>query len=122
MTIMVRAIIRPEKAAGVMQALWNEGYPAVTKIDVFGRGRQGGLKIGNVVYDELPKVCLMLVVPESEKHFVIQTILANARTGDKGAPGDGKIFVTAVEESYTISRGTQDYVHKTKTTKPLATV
>jgi nitrogen regulatory protein PII 1 len=77
MTIMVRAIIRPEKAAEVMQALWNEGYPAVTKIDVFGRGRQGGLKIGNVVYDELPKVCLMLVVPESEKRFVIQTILAN---------------------------------------------
>lgn len=121
MTIMVRAIIRPEKCAEVMQALLDAGYPAVTKIDVYGRGKQGGLKIGNVVYDELPKVCLMVVVPKSEKRFVIQTILASARTGDGGEPGDGKIFVTPVEEVYTVSSGKQEYA-TTPPTKPLTKV
>jgi nitrogen regulatory protein PII 1 len=112
MTVMVRAIIRPEKCAEVMKALLEAGYPAVTKIDVFGRGRQGGLKVGNVVYDELSKVCLLLVVPESEKHYVVATVMKTARTGTEGSAGDGKIFISPVEEVYTISTGRQEFVHK----------
>jgi nitrogen regulatory protein PII 1 len=106
--IMVRAIVRPEKAAGVMQALFEAGYPAVTKIEVAGRGKQRGLKLGEVVYDELPKEMLMVVVPEHDKDFVIKAVMESARTGETGSFGDGKIFVQPVEEVYTISSGVQE--------------
>lgn len=105
MLVMIRAIIRPERTAEVMQALLEAGYPAVTRMEVAGRGKQRGLKLGSVVYDELPKDLLLIVVPDADKEFVVRTILENGRTGEKGAFGDGKIFVTPVEEAYTISTG-----------------
>ncbi|MBZ4658334.1 nitrogen regulatory protein P-II family [Desulfacinum infernum DSM 9756] len=108
MLVMVRAVIRPEKTADVMQALLEAGYPAVTRMEVAGRGKQRGLKLGNVVYDELPKDLLLMVVPESDKEFVVRTIVEAGRTGEKGAFGDGKIFVTPVEESYTIRTGERE--------------
>ena len=106
--IMVRAIIRPEKSTEVMKALLEAGYPAVTKIEVSGRGKQRGLKLGEMVYDQLPKEMLMVVVPEREKEFVVRAILESARTGEKGTFGDGKIFISAVEEIYTISSGKKE--------------
>ena len=51
----LRAIVRTEKSPALMTALLNAVFPAVTKIAVFGRGKQRGLKVGNVTYDELPK-------------------------------------------------------------------
>lgn len=102
---LLRAIVRPEKSAVVMKALFDAGFPAVTKLSVFGRGKQRGIKVGNVTYDELPKDLLMIVIPEKDKDFVIETIMLTARSGEKGQFGDGKIFVTHVEESYTISSG-----------------
>ena len=106
--IMVRAIVRPEKSAEVMQALLDAGYPAVTKMDVAGRGKQRGLKVGSVTYDELPKEMLMAVVHEGDKELLLKAIMDAARTGEKGAFGDGKIFVSQVEEVYTISTGAQE--------------
>jgi len=105
---LLRAIVRPEKSTIVMKALFEAGFPAVTKLSVFGRGKQRGIKVGNVTYDELPKDLLMIVIPEKDKDFVIETIMESARTGEKGQFGDGKIFVTKVDESYTISSGKQD--------------
>lgn len=105
---LLRAIVRPEKSPVVMKALLNAGFPAVTKLSVFGRGKQRGIKVGNVTYDELPKDLLMIVINEKDKDFVIETIIDAARSGDKGQFGDGKIFVTQVEESYTISNGKKD--------------
>ena len=63
--IMIRAIVRPEKADLVMSALMEAGFPAVTKIAVFGRGKQRGIRIGDVTYDELPKELLMTVIKSS---------------------------------------------------------
>lgn len=100
---LLRAIVRPEKSHEVMTALLNAGFPAVTKINVFGRGKQRGLKVGNITYDELSKDMLMIVIPDKDKDYVIETIMEAARTGAKGQFGDGKIFVTPVEETYTIS-------------------
>lgn len=100
---MVRAIIRPERADAVLAALMDAGYPAVTKISVVGRGKQRGIKIGEVTYDELPKELIMTVVQDGDKDYVVKTIMAAARTGDKGSFGDGKIFVSPVEEVYTVS-------------------
>jgi nitrogen regulatory protein PII 1 len=103
--IMVRAIVRPEKTDEVMAGLMYAGFPAVTKIDVFGRGKQRGLKAGDVTYDELPKVLLLTVIEDKDKDFVIETIMKAARTGIKGNFGDGKVFISPVQEAYTISTG-----------------
>ncbi|WP_026474999.1 P-II family nitrogen regulator [Alkaliflexus imshenetskii] len=102
---MLRAIVRPEKSPVVLKALFDAGFPAVTKLPVFGRGKQRGLKVGAVTYDELPKEMLMLVIQNKDKDFVVETIMSAARSDDGGQYGDGKIFVTPVEESYTISSG-----------------
>lgn len=106
--IMVRAIVRPEKADEVLAALMYAGFPAVTKMDVYGRGKQRGMKIGEVTYDELPKELIFTVVREADKDLVIKVIMQAARTGSKGAYGDGKIFVTPVDEMYTISSGVRE--------------
>ena len=103
--IMVRAIVRPEKIDEVLSALMYAGFPAVTKMDVFGRGKQRGMKIGEITYDELPKELIFTVVKDEDKDFVIETIIKAARTGSKGAFGDGKIFTSQVDEAYTISSG-----------------
>jgi nitrogen regulatory protein PII 1 len=102
---MIRTIVRPEKVYEVMQGLLDAGFPAVTKISVVGRGKQRGLRIGDVVYDELPKEMLFVVVPDADKEFVVRSILETAKTGADGKFGDGKIFVSSVEEVYTISSG-----------------
>ena len=108
MQTMVRAIVRPEKTDEVLSALMDAGFPAVTKFNVAGRGKQRGIKIGEIQYDEIPKVMLICVVPDCDKDFVIKTIMESARTGDKGAFGDGKIFINPVEEMYTISSGVKE--------------
>ena len=105
---MVRAIIRPERADAVLSALMDAGFPAVTKIPVVGRGKQRGIKIGEVTYDELPKELILTVVQDSDKDYVVKTIMAAARTGDKGSYGDGKIFVSPVLEVYTVSSGVKE--------------
>lgn len=105
---MIRAIIRPEKSSKVLKSLLDAGYVAVTKIPVVGRGKQRGIKIGNVTYDELPKEMLIIVVNDEDKDFVVGAIMEAARTEPKGAFGDGKIFISVVEEAYTISRGSKE--------------
>jgi nitrogen regulatory protein PII 1 len=106
--LLIRAIVRPEKSSIVLKALFEAGFPAVTKMAVFGRGKQRGLKVGNITYDELPKELLLIAIKDADKDFVISTIIDAARTEDKGAFGDGKIFVTPITETYTISTGTKE--------------
>jgi len=91
-----------------MSALMEAGFPAVTKLNVVGRGKQRGIKIGDVTYDEIPKELLITVVAEKDKELVIKTVMETARTGSKGSYGDGKIFVSPVEEVYTISSGVKE--------------
>lgn len=103
--VMVRAIIRPEKVSAVLSELSDASFPAVTKMDVMGRGKQKGIKVGDMYYDEIPKEMLLLVVKDEDKDDVIKIIMRIARTGEKGNFGDGRIFVSPVEEAYTISTG-----------------
>ena len=74
----------------------------MTRIEVFGRGKQKGIKVGNVVYDNLPKTMLMMVVDDNKLENAVKIIEGAARTGNIG---DGKIFVSSVEEAYTIRTG-----------------
>ena len=106
--LMIRTIVRPEKVYDVMQGLLDAGYPSITKISVVGRGKQRGLRVGDVVYDEIPKEMLFMVVPDTDKDFVVRAILDNAKSGAEGKFGDGKIFISAVEEVYTISTGEKE--------------
>ena len=106
--VMIKAIVRPERVDVVLERLMSEGFPAVTRMNVSGRGKQRGIKIGDVTYDEIPKELLIMVVPEADKDLVIQTVIAAARTGDRGAFGDGKIFVSPVDEVYTVSSGIKE--------------
>jgi len=106
--IMIRAIVRPEKVDTILTELFEAGFPAVTKIDVSGRGKQRGVKVGEVCYNELPKELLLIMVEEKDKDFVVGTIIKYAKTGE-GTFGDGKIFVSPVDEVYTISSGVREF-------------
>ena len=106
--IMIKSIVRPEKVDNVLAALMEAGFPAVTKISVVGRGKQRGIKIGEITYDEIPKEILLTVVQDQDRDFVVKTVIGAARTGVKGAYGDGKIFVSPVHEVYTISSGIRE--------------
>jgi nitrogen regulatory protein PII 1 len=48
-----------------------------------------------------------MVIEDQDKDFVVETIIKAARTNSKGAFGDGKIFISQVEEAYTVSSGTK---------------
>ena len=99
---MVRAIIRPEKESAVASALAKANFPALTKWDVLGRGKQQGIQVGGQLYDELSKSMVLIVVEDEQVESVTQTIKAAAFTN---YPGDGKIFVTPVEAAHTIRTG-----------------
>lgn len=99
---MIRAIIRPNREEKVVENLEKEGFYSLTKMNVFGRGKQKGIRVGTVCYDELPKVMLMLVVADEAVTKAVNVIQNSARTGNIG---DGKIFVTDVAEAYTVRTG-----------------
>jgi len=99
---MIRAFIRPEKEQEVVLALEGAGFPSLTKMPVFGRGKQKGLTVGPVHYDELPKTLIMTVVDDKDLDKVVKFIQDKARTG---FIGDGKVFISHVEQSYTVRTG-----------------
>ena len=99
---MIKAVIRPEKEFDVVHGLEKEGFYSLTKLDVLGRGKQKGVQVGSATYDELAKLMLILVVEDKDAAKVIETIRACAQTGNFG---DGKIFVSDVNEAYTIRTG-----------------
>jgi nitrogen regulatory protein PII 1 len=99
---MIRAFIRPEKDQEVVLTLEGAGFPSLTKMPVFGRGKQKGLQVGPVHYDELPKTLIMMVVDDEDVPRVVGLIQEKAKSG---FIGDGKIFVSPVETAYTIRTG-----------------
>ena len=96
---MIKALIRPEAADDVMEGLAEGGFVSLTKIDAFGRGKQKGITVGTIHYDELPKTMLMLVVEDKSVEEVVKLIKYKAYTGYQG---DGKIFVIPIDNAYTI--------------------
>ena len=101
---MIRAIVRREKENDIALALERSGFSDLTKMDVLGRGRQRGIKIGSAKYEEVAKLMLMLVVEDKDLERAIDIIKISARTGNFG---DGKIFVTSVEKVLTIRTGVE---------------
>ena len=95
----VEAIIKPFKLEEVKEALSNVGVKGLTVIEVKGFGRQKGHKElyrgAEYEIEFLPKVKLEVVVSENELESVIEAIVSSARTGRLG---DGKVFVSPIEE------------------------
>lgn len=102
----IQAVIKPFKLEEVKEALSNVGIKGLTVVEVKGFGRQKGHKElyrgAEYEIEFLPKVKLEVVVPDNEVETVIETIVASARTGRLG---DGKVFVTPVEEVIRIRTG-----------------
>lgn len=102
----IEAVIRPEKLEEVKKALEEKNFLGITVSEVRGRGRQKGIALqwraGEYRVDLLNKVKIQLIVDDSDKEKVIDTILKAARTGKVG---DGKIFVCPVEEIVRVRTG-----------------
>ena len=102
----VEAVIKPFKLDDVREALSEIGITGMTAIEVKGFGRQKGhtelYRGAEYVVDFLPKVKLEIVVKEDDLERCIEAITNAARTGKIG---DGKIFVSAVEEVVRIRTG-----------------
>ncbi|ADZ10630.1 nitrogen regulatory protein P-II [Methanobacterium lacus] len=96
---MIRAIIRPERVENVVDALDKAGFVAMTKMEVIGRGKQKGIQLENIYYDEIPKTMLMLVVEDEKADKIVEIVTDTSYTGNFG---DGKIFVSPVDEAYTV--------------------
>jgi nitrogen regulatory protein P-II 1 len=103
---MVEAIIKPFKLDEVKEALTKTGVQGMTVSEVKGFGRQKGhtelYRGAEYSVDFLPKVKIQVLVPDEKAAQVVQVITDTARTGKIG---DGKIFVTPVEEVIRIRTG-----------------
>ena len=103
---MVMAIIKPFKLDDVRAALSDIGVTGITVTEVKGFGRQKGhtelYRGAEYVVDFLPKVKIEAAVPEAMVERVIEAIENSARTGKIG---DGKIFVSALEQIVRIRTG-----------------
>jgi len=105
----VEAIIKPFKLDEVREALTRVGVSGMTVSEAKGFGRQKGhseiYRGAEYVVEFLPKIELEVVVPEDMLEAVVDTIAETARTGRMG---DGKIFVSTVEEAVRIRTGERD--------------
>ena len=104
----IKAIIQPFMLTKVIEALKQiDGLPGITvDRDVRGFGRTHGDEVRHKIVDDMveyvPKVKLEIVVPDELVETVVQTIQANAHTGN---PGDGKIFIISVDDVMKIRTG-----------------
>ena len=64
---LICAIIRPEKVHVVVKSLEKEGYNAFSSWGITGRGRQKGIQVGPVFYEEMPKNCCILLSMTKKK-------------------------------------------------------
>jgi len=81
----IEAILRPSALRSVLDAIKNAGYPGVTVTEVQGHGKQKGITVGTMHYDELSKVMLMLVVTIIIA-AVVSAFAGGLSTGSKKAP------------------------------------
>jgi nitrogen regulatory protein P-II 1 len=101
--IKIEAIIQPVKLETVKEALLDAGIEGITILEARGHGRQKGhtefYRGREYTIDLLPKVKLEIVTTEVLKDKVVNAILGASRTGHIG---DGKIFISKIEEAIRI--------------------
>ena len=99
----IEAIIKPFKLNEVKAALHEVGIQGMTVTEVKGFGRQKGhteiYRGSEYTVDFLPKVKIETVLPDAQAQLAVDAIVKAAKTGKIG---DGKVFVTAIEDAYRI--------------------
>ena len=102
----IEAIIKPFKLDEVKEALHEVGLKGITVVEAKGFGRQKGhtelYRGAEYVVDFLPKVMIEIVLEDNQVERAIEAIQEAARTG---RIGDGKIFVSTVDEAIRIRTG-----------------
>ena len=102
----IEAIIKPFKLEEVKEALAEVGVQGMTVTEVKGFGRQKGhteiYRGSEYTVDFLPKVKIEIVVDDAQSESVAQAIVQSANTGKIG---DGKVFISTVEEAIRIRTG-----------------
>ncbi len=96
----IEAIIRTMKFEDVKHALENAGFDSMTVTEVKGRGRQKGIvqqwRGAEYVVDMIPKTKIEIVVADGDAEKIIDIIATTAATGQIG---DGKIFVSTIDDA-----------------------
>jgi nitrogen regulatory protein PII len=99
----IEAIIKPFKLNEVKDALSDVGVEGMTVSEVKGFGRQKGhteiYRGSEYTVDFLPKVKIEIVLPDAQVNAAVEAIIKSARTGKIG---DGKVFVSEVENAFRI--------------------
>lgn len=102
----IDSIIRPQNLDAVKEQLTAIGVPAVTVSEVRGYGRQKGhtevYRGTEYAVDFLPKILLTILASDDRVQDIVNAILAGARTGKMG---DGKIFISPLDEVIRIRTG-----------------
>ncbi|MBK5110078.1 MAG: P-II family nitrogen regulator [Thermoleophilia bacterium] len=102
----IEAFIRHEAFEPIRTELLERGFPSISILEAKGSGRQKGIveqyRGSTVTVNVRPKLKLEIVVADSDKDLIVETILRHARTGEVG---DGKIFVTSIDEAIRIRTG-----------------
>ena len=105
----IEAIIKPFRLEDVKQALTELGVEGLTTIDVKGFGRQKGhtelYRGSEYTIDFVPKVLIIVIVADALVESAVNTIVKAAKTG---AIGDGKIFVSTIDEAIRIRTQERD--------------
>jgi nitrogen regulatory protein P-II 1 len=104
--LKIEAIVRHHKLEEIKEALVSQGFHGMTVTEVRGFGRQKGqtetYRGAEYKIDFVPKLKLELIVPDSAKDKVIGTLVKQSQTGKIG---DGKIFISPINDAIRIRTG-----------------
>jgi len=105
---LITAIIREEKLDEVRQALIDAEIERISVSRVSGHGQQQEIEVQRgkkVIPNLIPRVQIVIACNDAYEDITVNAILRNARTGEKGEVGDGKIFVQDLRECIRIRTG-----------------
>ena len=105
---LITAIIREEKLDEVRQALIDAEIERITVTRVSGHGQQLEIEVQRgrkVIPNLIPRVQIVIACNDAFEDITVNAILRNARTGEEGEVGDGKIFVQDLNECIRIRTG-----------------
>jgi nitrogen regulatory protein PII len=102
---MVRCVINPARLEAIKKTLWSAGYQSITVTEAQGLGAEKSAMSGqgaDHVVDFSPRVCLEMAVADSAVDAVIELVVDSVRTG---RVGDGKIFVSSLDQVVRVRTG-----------------
>ena len=109
--ISIEAIVRPERVSQVTAALVDAGCPGFYYYNITGQGRQHGVEVfvgrgGQMATrSTVPKTLIRTVVAEDQKDVIVAAIVGAAKGAGEGEIGDGKIFLSIVEDAVRVRTG-----------------